>query len=422
MGRQRGKQAHAPDLDAVLARAAEAGVTRVLATGTDLAESREALRLACTLAGAFAPVDVRSTVGVHPTCCGQFEEERRANEAAEESERGGGDQGAAAGAGGPNAGVVSGGGASCGISSSELQADCGCSQLQPASNAPSGASAPRGEALLAALRALAVQGAADGRVAALGEMGLDGEREHFCPLDTQARWFERQLRDVCRGLDLPLFLHLRGDEAVAARFFDILDRNADCWRAAGGVVHSFDGSAETLRGVLDRGMHVGLNGCSVREARSLEVIKAIPLDRMLLETDAPWCGVRKTHAGAPLVKTWPTAVDSKKLDKKVEELAKAWEKEHPHEGKGTGAASAATKQTPVVAVEEASAATQSPAAGTDGSTLTALPLTAWPQIKGRNEPANVVQVAEIVAAARGESLEVVAQATAANAIALFWKT
>ena len=67
---------------------------------------------------------------------------------------------------------------------------------------------------------------------------------------------------------------------------------------AGGVVHSFDGGAAELDQLLDLGLHIGLNGCSLRTADNLAVAAAVPLGRLHLETDAPWCGIKRTHAGA----------------------------------------------------------------------------------------------------------------------------
>ncbi|AFZ79657.1 hydrolase, TatD family member protein [Theileria equi strain WA] len=137
------------------------------------------------------------------------------------------------------------------------------------------------------------------RIVAIGELGLDYDRLQFCDKDVQKKYFEFQLT-LAEKHKLPLFLHMRN---ASADTFEILQRNKSRWSEAGGVCHSFTGDLESLKGLLDDGLFIGINGCSLKTDSNLEVVKNIPLDKLMLETDCPWCGIKNTHASSKYVKT-----------------------------------------------------------------------------------------------------------------------
>jgi TatD DNase family protein len=129
-----------------------------------------------------------------------------------------------------------------------------------------------------ALRAIA----AHSRVVAIGECGLDFNR-NYSPHPDQEKWFIAQAE---LGLELgkPLFLHSRD---AHPRFADIL-RGLKLPRA---VAHCFTGEKEELQAYLDLGLYVGITGwiCDERRGKHLlDLVKDIPADRLLLETDAPY--------------------------------------------------------------------------------------------------------------------------------------
>lgn len=137
-----------------------------------------------------------------------------------------------------------------------------------------------GPGTLDALRALAAQP----EVVAVGECGLDYNRD-FSPRPAQDRWFEAQV-ELAAELGMPLFLHERD---AHARFVEILGAHRPRLKAA--VVHCFTGSGEELDAYLRLDLHVGITGWICDERRGLHLrslIPRIPLDRLMIETDAPF--------------------------------------------------------------------------------------------------------------------------------------
>jgi TatD DNase family protein len=120
-------------------------------------------------------------------------------------------------------------------------------------------------------------------VRALGETGLDFARNYSPPRD-QERAFLAQL-DLALSLGLPLFLHERDTEG---RLLELLATRPGPLR---GVVHCFTADAAALERTLELGLHVGITGwiCDERRGEGLQrLVREIPAERLLLETDAPY--------------------------------------------------------------------------------------------------------------------------------------
>ena len=262
-GVYRGTERHASDLDAVLERATETGVKHVIVTAGTLEESRQAVefcrhwnqqRRNQQENNTKTLPHFSCTVGVHPTrCAQQFTKNRKDND----------------------------------------------------------------ESILQQLVDIALDGKADGTVVAVGEMGLDYDRLQFCPKDTQRTYFIRQLETLAQTTQLPLFLHNRN---VGTDLYDILVEYQHCW--TNGVIHSFDDSIELANQFLQfstdgdtansHQLYIGLNGCSLRTEANLETVRQLPMDRLLLETDCPYCDIRATHAGHEHVQTtFPSKAEKK---------------------------------------------------------------------------------------------------------------
>jgi TatD DNase family protein len=170
----------------------------------------------------------------------------------------------------------------------------------------------KSEELLLELLEIARDGMQDSTVVAIGEIGLDYDRLEFCSKDVQIEFLKLQLKLLAAPTKLPLFLHNR---SVGSDLYDVLMQNKDCW-IAGGVVHSFDDTMELANLFIeDCGFYIGLNGCSLRTQTNLHVASRLPLDRILLETDCPYCEVRTTHAGYQYMKTHYEAKSEKKFER-----------------------------------------------------------------------------------------------------------
>ncbi len=121
-------------------------------------------------------------------------------------------------------------------------------------------------------------------VVAVGECGLDYFRD-FSPRDLQRRAFAWQL-ELAASTGKPVFLHQRD---AHADFLAILREHHA--RLAGGVAHCFTATEKERDDYLGLGLHIGITGWICDERRGLhlrEVVKGIPGERLMLETDAPY--------------------------------------------------------------------------------------------------------------------------------------
>ncbi|MBP9592528.1 MAG: TatD family hydrolase [Steroidobacteraceae bacterium] len=121
-------------------------------------------------------------------------------------------------------------------------------------------------------------------VGAAGECGLDFFR-NFSPHSDQERAFRAQLA-LAVATGKPVFLHQRdAHDPFVAILRDYLPR------LSGGVAHCFTGDERELRDYLDMGLSIGITGwiCDERRGQHLrELVRFVPLDRMMVETDAPY--------------------------------------------------------------------------------------------------------------------------------------
>lgn len=147
---------------------------------------------------------------------------------------------------------------------------------------------------------------ADERVVALGECGLD---YHYMqsPRETQRAVFAEQVA-LARELAMPVSIHVRGDEPNA------YDELLDIWLAEGqgeleGVLHCYTGNLEFARRAMDAGFFVSFSGIVTFKGSGelRDVAKGVPLDRLMVETDAPFLAP-EGHRGRRNEPAWVTVV------------------------------------------------------------------------------------------------------------------
>ncbi len=133
------------------------------------------------------------------------------------------------------------------------------------------------EAVMGELRLLL----AHPKVRALGEIGLDYHYEEP-PREVQKVWFRRQLK-LAREMKMPVVIH---DRDAHGDIMDILREYPDVT----GEFHSFSASAEIARQLVNKGWYISFSGVITfkNAARLAEIVPSVPLDRIMIETDAPY--------------------------------------------------------------------------------------------------------------------------------------
>ena len=120
------------------------------------------------------------------------------------------------------------------------------------------------------------------KIVAVGEIGMDYHREHDKNVQREA--FERQM-DIARRNNMPIVVHSRD---AANDTYEIMKANNA--HDIGGVIHCFSYEKEMARQFLDMNYYIGVGGVvTFKNGRKLkEVVEYTPIDRIVLETDAPY--------------------------------------------------------------------------------------------------------------------------------------
>lgn len=275
-----GKKQHESDIVNILNRAHQRHVATALVTGSSIEESREVIKLVEQYQ--TSPVNLYYTIGVHPCSVNEFvqsETSSRINNPTNDHDL-----------------------------NQELYENMDISHVQDK---------------LKELFDLIQSNMDNESFRAIGEIGLDYDRLHYSCKELQNLLFEEQLKLSCLVKDSskPLFLHMRN---CGKEFIQILKKfiigfldNDDTFNLKSlvheqdpqnaifykfnserkFVVHSFTDSLQDLNDLitLSPNCFIGMNGASLRNLENIECVREIPINRLLLETDSPWCEVRRTH-------------------------------------------------------------------------------------------------------------------------------
>ncbi|QLL31684.1 hypothetical protein HG536_0B05490 [Torulaspora globosa] len=296
-----GKQYHESDVKEVLARASERGVKCALLTGSSLVESRDAVELAHSDELSGSGTQLKYTVGVHPCCVNEFANQDATIDNPSHDEA-----------------------------------------LNQALGRKVWENPQQSHLKLRELYDLIEERLAskDARFGAVGEIGLDYDRFYYSGKEMQRIFFEEQLKLSCliSNPKMPLFLHMRNccDDFVAImkKFIDGFQDEEDRFGLASiagverpvfykfdpermFVTHSFTGSVGDLEKILALSPHsyIGMNGCSLKSEENIDCAEAVPIERLLLETDAPWCDIRRTHSSFRFLTGYEPPYRSVKRDK-----------------------------------------------------------------------------------------------------------
>jgi len=125
--------------------------------------------------------------------------------------------------------------------------------------------------------------ASNHKVVAIGEIGLDYYYDNS-PRELQRHWFSKQI-NLAKELNLPIIVHNRESHEDSLKIV-----KSEGAREVGGVFHCYSGSVEMARELLDNNFYVSVGGTvTFKNAKKIiDVVKYVPLDRLLIETDCPY--------------------------------------------------------------------------------------------------------------------------------------
>jgi TatD DNase family protein len=132
-------------------------------------------------------------------------------------------------------------------------------------------------------------------VVGIGETGLDRYWD-YCPIEIQRNWFARHI-ELSYQVRKPLVIHIRDAETEVVELLAAHQRDGHIF----GILHSFACNWETAQKCLEWGMYISFSGIVTYKKSSelREIAKRIPVDRILIETDAPYLPPHPVRSARP---------------------------------------------------------------------------------------------------------------------------
>jgi len=161
-----------------------------------------------------------------------------------------------------------------------------------------------------------IQSAEKGKIVAVGECGLDYDRFSYADKEAQLKAFPPHF-DLAFKYHLPMYLHER---STNGDFSKLIKENRA--KFSTGVVHSFTGTIELMKEFISMDLYIGINGCSLKTDENLKMVKEVPLDRLCLETDSPYCQIRKSTPAYKFIKTHFKPSKGKKLPTEMDTICR----------------------------------------------------------------------------------------------------
>ncbi len=139
------------------------------------------------------------------------------------------------------------------------------------------------------------------KVVAIGECGLDYDRM-FSPKQKQIDVFRKQIQ-IAKKFNKPLYLHCRGKTETEDSYEDLIHiLNEEQY--FNGVVHCFTGKPSQAEEFVKLGFYIGVTGWIYDEQRNKDLYDSIknviPIEKIMVETDAPWLSIDKSRKSEPL--------------------------------------------------------------------------------------------------------------------------